>query len=129
MRIDPRSHVPIFVQIADRIKESIAAGVYRADEALPSIRELAVKVRVNPNTVRRAYETLERDGMIHPRRGLGMFVAKRGPRWAQAQAARRVSDALVRAVETGRAAEMSDAELRRLFKKAMHRPLQQASRR
>src|SRR5688500_9426092 len=64
MRIDPGSHEPIYLQIVAEVRKSIAAGVYKSGEMLPSLRVLAVDLRVNPNTVQRAYDQLEREGAV-----------------------------------------------------------------
>lgn len=75
MLIDPKSPIPIFRQIADQLRQSIDAGVFKAGEMLPSLRAMAVDIKVNPNTVQRAYEALEREGVVETRRGIGIFVA------------------------------------------------------
>jgi GntR family transcriptional regulator len=62
MRIDTENPVPIFQQIVDRLSAAVAAGVYGEGELVPSVRQMAVNLLVNPNTVQRAYEQLERDG-------------------------------------------------------------------
>ena len=62
MSVDPNNPIPIYQQIADNIRRSIAAGVYRPGEMIPSLRVLALELTVNPNTVQRAFETLEREG-------------------------------------------------------------------
>lgn len=67
---------PIYVQIMDEIKRAIVVGTVEADEALPSVRQLAGELRVNPNTVQQAYRELERDGLVYVRRGQGTFVSK-----------------------------------------------------
>src|SRR5688500_20338363 len=72
--IDPRSPVPLYEQIALRIRIAIAAGDYEADDALPSVRQLAAKLRVNPATVVQAYRDLEREGFVEMRHGAGTFV-------------------------------------------------------
>jgi GntR family transcriptional regulator len=73
--IDPRSQVPIFQQIAGHLRKQIDSGIYQAGEALPSLRALAIEIAVNPNTVQRAYELLERERLVESRRGVGVFVA------------------------------------------------------
>jgi GntR family transcriptional regulator len=75
MLIDPKSSIPIFRQIADQLRQSIDAGVFKEGEILPSLRQLAIDIKVNPNTIQRAYETLEREGVVETRRGVGVFVA------------------------------------------------------
>ncbi|MFT3683782.1 MAG: ATP-binding cassette domain-containing protein [Phycisphaerales bacterium] len=64
MRIDPSSSTPAFLQIAEWVRAGVASGVYRAGDLVPSIRETALRFVVNPNTVKRAYEELEREGLI-----------------------------------------------------------------
>lgn len=121
MRVDAQSHVPIYVQIVEGVRHAVVRGVYRAGEALPSVRELAVTLGVNPNTVQRAYESLEREGLIASRRGLGMFVEPNGLQSARAQSVTAVSAALDGAVGMGRAADMPRDGLQLLFNKAMER--------
>lgn len=65
----------IYKQIADRICDGILAGSWSGDERIPSIRELAVDIEVNPNTVMRSYTYLQNLGIIYNQRGVGYFVA------------------------------------------------------
>ncbi|MDP8243671.1 MAG: GntR family transcriptional regulator [Candidatus Hinthialibacter antarcticus] len=73
--IDPSNGVPIFMQVVQQVKYKIATGTLTSGEQLPSVRQLASNLRVNPNTISRAYTDLERDGVIKTRRGMGCFVA------------------------------------------------------
>lgn len=68
---------PIYVQIMDGIRRGIVLGTWRDDEPLPSVRQLAVDLRVNPNTVQQAYRELERDGVVYVQRGQGTYVSPR----------------------------------------------------
>ena len=83
MKINPSSHVPIYLQIAAEIRSAVAAEVYRPGEALPSLRNMAIELQVNPNTVQRAYDELVRDGLIYSQRGKGLFVSDQGTASAQ----------------------------------------------
>jgi GntR family transcriptional regulator len=74
-RINTASRLPIYRQLGHQIREGIARGKLRADERLPSVRELSQKMVVNPNTVARVYTELEREGVLYTRPGLGVFVA------------------------------------------------------
>lgn len=65
---------PIYLQIRDNICDRILLGEWKAGERIPSVREMAADVGVNPNTMMRAYENLERSGIIFNRRGVGFFV-------------------------------------------------------
>ena len=71
MRIDAKSSVPVFRQIVEGMQSAIAAGVYRPGETIPSTRDLALQLTVNPNTVQRAYSTLVELGVLESRRGKG----------------------------------------------------------
>ena len=75
VRIDPASRVPIYAQIVEQIKAQIAAGQLTPGDQLPTIRRLATDLRINFNTVVRAYLELEREGLISTQRGRGTFIA------------------------------------------------------
>ena len=73
-QIDPRSAIPLYVQIADRIRIAVATGEMPAGGPLPSVRNLASQLRVNPATVVQAYRELEEVGVVESRQGAGTFV-------------------------------------------------------
>ena len=77
--IDPRSPTPLYAQIATRIKVAIAAGELVPGEALPSVRALASRLRINPATVVQAYRDLELEGLVSTRQGAGTFVQDIAP--------------------------------------------------
>ena len=122
MQVDPRSHVPIYLQIADAIRAAVAAAVYRAGEVLPSLRTMAVELGVNPNTVQRAYDELEREGLIHSQRGKGLFVSERAMESARHRAVDRVSELFREGVRSALAAGVSPEHLRRIFEAAFDGP-------
>ncbi len=68
----------IYLQIADYLSEQILRKLLLAEAKIPSVRDLAVTLEVNPNTIVRAYNYLEEQGIIYKERGLGYFVAKNG---------------------------------------------------
>ncbi|MBS4020941.1 MAG: GntR family transcriptional regulator [Dethiobacter sp.] len=92
--VDPHSGVPIYVQLKEQIKKAAASGLLRQGEQLPSVRELALRLTVNPNTVAKVYQELEREGVIETARGLGTFLARRKAGYGTEQEA-----ALERALE------------------------------
>ena len=118
MSIDSNSPVPIYQQIGDYIRRAIAAGVYRPGEMTPSLRALALELTVNPNTVQRAYEQLEREGLIQARKGVGMVVTENGARSAQDKSAAAVYSAFDQGIRAGRAANMPPHRIRSAFDKA-----------
>jgi len=76
LHINPSSGVPIYLQIENQVKHCIASGALRPGEALPSVRQVATDLRINPNTVARAYQNLERDGVLQTVPGGGTYVAE-----------------------------------------------------
>ena len=66
---------PIYLQIADKLCDGVLSGLYTAGQRIPSVREMAVAIEVNPNTVQRTYTTLQEWGIVEMRRGQGYFVA------------------------------------------------------
>lgn len=71
--------VPIFEQIVNQVVFAVASGALEVGELIPSVRDLAVRLRINPNTVARAYQELEKDEVLAARRGLGMEVTADAP--------------------------------------------------
>ena len=69
------SNQSIFIQIADRICDRVLSGDYKADERIPSVRELAVEMEVNPNTAMRSFERLQNYNIIYNKRGIGYFIS------------------------------------------------------
>jgi len=67
---------PIYIQIMDLIKKRIGRGDLKSGDKLPSVREMAEELKVNPNTVQKAYQELEREGIIFTLRGMGSFITQ-----------------------------------------------------
>lgn len=101
--IDPSSGTPIYRQLVDQVRQAVASGVLKSGDRLPSVRDLAVELAVNPNTVAKAYQELERDGVIETPRGRGSFVADREQTASEAERLRQFAEAADRlAVEAYR---------------------------
>ena len=73
--ISPTDPRPIYVQIMDEVRRALVVGTLEPQAPLPSVRQLAADLRVNPNTVQQAYRELEREGLVFVRRGQGTFVS------------------------------------------------------
>jgi GntR family transcriptional regulator len=73
--LDTADARPVFRQIVDEIQRCVAVGVLKSGESLPAVRNLAADLKVNANTVQHAYRTLEREGTVYVKRGVGTFVA------------------------------------------------------
>jgi len=77
--IDTTSSVPIYAQIVEQVKYALAAGILRSGDPLPSLRETATSLRVNPLTVSKAYRQLEADGIVITDHGRGSFISAESP--------------------------------------------------
>jgi len=76
-RFDPHSGVPVFRQIIDQVQAGIAAGVLKCGDQIPTVRQVAVDLAINPNTVLRAYREMEIRGIVDTQQGTGTFIASR----------------------------------------------------
>lgn len=72
--INPRSGVPLYRQLMQQLKTGIAAGILKPGERLPTVREVALELTINPNTVARAYKELEMEGLLSTVQGRGTFI-------------------------------------------------------
>ena len=90
--VDPRSGVPLYLQVIEQVKRAVALGTLAPGEQLPTVKSLALDLTVNPNTVARAYRDLERDGIIETSPGRGSFVRSNG---APGEARRAAEDVAV----------------------------------
>ncbi|NLK00135.1 MAG: GntR family transcriptional regulator [Clostridia bacterium] len=76
LNIDVRSSQPIYDQIIEQVKENIVKGIFQPGDKLPSVQEMSSLLTINPNTVSKAYQELERSKVIEIQRGRGTFIAK-----------------------------------------------------
>jgi GntR family transcriptional regulator len=111
-RIDPRSSTPLYAQIAARIRSAVASGELRPAAALPSVRELAADLRVNPATVVQAYRELEAEGFVEIRHGTGTFVRELAPARRSRERARQARAIVQRMLTEARRHGVSVRELR-----------------
>ena len=105
LRIDTTSSTPVYAQIVDQIKRAVATGTLKGGDTLPSLRETAVSLRVNPLTVGKAYKQLEQEGLVETKHGLGSFVTWNGEQLSEnfrrETLARGLDDLLVDAYHMG----------------------------
>jgi GntR family transcriptional regulator len=94
--VDPADPTPIYAQLERALRAAIATGRLRVGDQLPTVRQLAVDLRVNANTVARVYAELERAGVLETRRGVGSFVAGRAAAQPLHEKARRLRELVTR---------------------------------
>jgi GntR family transcriptional regulator len=123
--LDAHSGVPVYRQIIDQVRGAIAAGALTAGSQLPTVRQLAVDLSINPNTVVRAYRELDLGGLLDTQQGTGTFISvQRIPR-ADAERDRQlgqiVADAVARAGAAGFTVEDLAEQLRKLVTEPLRR--------
>ena len=96
LRIDPSDATPIWSQIEESLRRLVASGALKPGAAVPSVRDLARELNVNPATVAKAYQRLTDAGVLAVRRGEGTYVADAPPAMSRAERTRILRDAAVR---------------------------------
>ncbi len=111
--------VPIYQQIADQIKAAILRGELGADQSLPSIRVLAKELQISVITTKRAYEELEKEGMIYTLPGKGSFVAEHDEGGLEESKRRVVEEKLREALAAAENMGLTKSELNKIFKSVL----------
>jgi GntR family transcriptional regulator len=129
LSVDPNSGLPVYRQIMDQVRRMIVAGRLAPGDRLPSVRDLAATLQINPLTVGKAYTELERDGAVEMRRGLGVFVREprsngrrdesRVPPGVEQAAERYVLEAAQAGLSRSRAAEVVERAWRDLVSESI----------
>jgi GntR family transcriptional regulator len=123
--LDLRSGVPVYRQIIDQVRVGMASGALTSGDQLPTVRQLAVDLAINPNTVLRAYRELELGGLLETQQGTGTFITQKKVRRDEAERARQLSqlagEFLARAGAAGFTAEELLEQLRELAPDAARR--------
>ena|SRR5215472_244326 len=108
-RLDAASGVPVYRQIIDQVTGGLASGALEPGDQLPTVRQVAVDLAINPNTVMRAYRELEIRGVLETQQGTGTFISRQRPKRAEAEHQRQLSqlaaDCIARAGAAGFTAE------------------------
>ena len=118
--LDPSSGLPIFRQIIEQVRRMVASGSLAPGDKLESVRDLAARLAINPLTVAKAYQELERAGDVEVRRGIGMFVRARSSRYPRATAREAVARAAERLALEARQAGLGLTETKQVVTEAWH---------
>ncbi|HUM07064.1 MAG TPA: GntR family transcriptional regulator [Terriglobales bacterium] len=124
-RLDLHSGVPVYRQIIDQVRGGMASGSLAAGDQLPTVRQLAVDLSINPNTVVRAYRELELGGLLETHQGTGTFISAQKIKRSDAERERQlhqiVGDCVARAGAAGFTVEELIEELRELASESTRR--------
>ncbi|MDX6228371.1 MAG: hypothetical protein QOI76_1761 [Frankiales bacterium] len=113
-----RSSLPPYAQLVEQVRQALLTGILRPGDRLPTVKEVAGALAVNPNTVSKAYRDLEREGLVEGRQGVGTFVVRRPdgpPPMVQAQLARGLNTWIGKA----RTAGLSDPDIESMLRSTL----------
>jgi len=119
IRVDAAGGRPIYEQIVMQVTYAVAAGSLRAGDPVPSVRELAAELLVNPNTVARAYRELQAEGVLEARRGLGLYVTNGAPNRSEKARTRLIGEQFKQLIREATEAGLSKKEIRDLASKTL----------
>ena len=108
MSLEMQSGLPIYEKVADDFRNQIIKGILKPDDKMPSVRQLALTLNVNPNTIQKAYELLEREGYIYVVIGKGNFVANNlndAKKEARINATKKLKDNVLALIDLGMSKE------------------------
>lgn len=121
-RLDLRSGVPVYRQLIDQVRAGIASGSLNAGDQLPTVRQLAVDLAINPNTVLRAYRELELGGLLETQQGTGTFITQNKPHRDDVERERQLSQLVGEFLARAGAAGFTLEELMKQLRELMQEP-------
>ena len=117
--VDPASGVPIYLQLINQVKRATASGLMKTGDQMPSVRELAMELTVNPNTIAKAYQELERAGIIKTLRGVGTFVAEKEVKIVYEERVKAIMTAIEKVIVEAHHLGFSNDELQKYFEEKL----------
>ncbi len=114
-RIQPNNGIPIYDQVVRQVKFGVAAGAIVPGELVPSVREMAKQLAINPNTVSRAYRQLQDDEVLEQIRGTGLQVAQDAKKLCRTERSELVRERLRGVLSEARRGGLSDEEITKIF--------------
>ncbi len=114
LRIDPDNGLAIYDQVVRQVKFAIAGEALKSGDLVPSVRELARELAINPNTVSRAYLQLQHDGVLETVRGLGLSVSAGAAKRCRSEGSKLIRERLAQVFEEARLSHLDPDELRKM---------------
>ena len=128
IKVDTKGFVPLYEQVKAEIRRLAALGAVKPHDPLPSIRELAAEILVNPNTVARAYRELEQEGLIYTQKGRGSFLTARKVQDVDRDRGVHLIKKMDEAVREIKKFGLGQAEVRKLFEDSLRRSEEKGQR-
>ena len=119
--INTSNGVPVYEQVARQIVSAIASGGLDAGQMVPSVREMAKELAINPNTVSRAYRQLQDNGVLETVRGSGVAVAKGAKAKCKSMRSQAIGDRIAHVIVEARQSQLTDDEILKMIKSEMRK--------
>ncbi len=119
IKIEPKSFIPLYEQIKKEIKRNISLSILKSHEPLPSIRDLAAELIVNPNTVARAYRELEMEGFVYKKKAKGCYVSDSSSSLIKKERSEILNQVFDEAIGEAKRFNLKSNEVKRLFDKRL----------
>jgi GntR family transcriptional regulator len=121
LTVDPKSPLPIYAQLERAIRQAVVAGILKVGDQLPTVRQLAVDLSINANTVAKVYASLERDGLLETHRGVGTFVVRTLPALSRRDHLKRLEEFVAKTLSEAQREGFTLEELIEYFKSIQRR--------
>ena len=115
IKVNPDSGIPLYVQIIKQLKYLVACGALKAGDQLPPVRDLAMQLRINPNTVARAYHDLRYEKFITSKWGEGTFISEEVAKIAESEKKKIIAEALDQAIHQATSLGLTTEEITQIF--------------
>ncbi len=115
IKLDHESGVPIYLQLIEQVKFLIACGSLKPGDQMPSVRELAVQLKINPNTAARTYRELQYENVIESRRGEGNYISENYSELAKKEKRKIINGKFREVIVQGRSFGLNDDEISKTF--------------
>ncbi|MBI3039911.1 GntR family transcriptional regulator [bacterium] len=122
IKIEETSGIPIYLQIVLGMKREILTGIFGPGEKLPSIRDLAIELKVNPNTIAKAYQEMETNGIIFFKRGQGAYVSPRTKEDRMGEAKLEILHLVTQIQFIAKSMGINKAQLREIIQEGLQKP-------
>jgi GntR family transcriptional regulator len=123
IKVDTSSFIPIYEQIKKEFKKEIFRGELKPNDPLPSIRDLATELLINPNTVARAYRELEMEGVIYTKKGKGCYVSEDSSQMMTEERKSILTQSCDELIEEAKKFGLDREEIKKLFDERLNMPL------
>jgi GntR family transcriptional regulator len=121
LTVDLKSPLPIYAQLERAIRQAVVAGILKLGDQLPTVRQLAVDLSINANTVAKVYASLERDGLLETRRGVGTFIVRIQPAPSRRDRLKRLEEFVAKTLSEAQREGFTLEELIEYFKSIQRR--------